>query len=259
MRTLRIIIVGLLLVALISSCARAIRDGEPAQDVAISEIDDARPRIEPLSAQGNPSSYNIDGQRYYPLKSSRGFIQQGIASWYGTLFHGRKTANGEVYDMYKMTAAHKTLPLPSFVTVKNLENGLEITVRVNDRGPFVEGRIIDLSYVAALKLGMRGNGTARVEIRDAYLDEQQLQATENYKPLYYLQLGAFAQRRNAEQLRQRVADVTDVKINVSPVTIEDATLHRVRIGPFNGRQSANEVSDLLIREGIVSQALLIIQ
>ena len=122
------------------------------------------PKVEPKARYGNMKSYVVHGKTYYPKQSSRGHVERGIASWYGTKFHGRKTSSGERYDMYQMTAAHKTLPLPTYALVKNLENGRSAIVRVNDRGPFVSGRIIDLSYAAARKLGVDKQGVARVEV-----------------------------------------------------------------------------------------------
>jgi len=116
------------------------------------------------SSIGNPVSYEEFGERYNVLKSSAGFRESGVASWYGIDFHGRNTSSGEVYDMYQMTAAHKTLPLPTYVKVNNLDNGRTLVVKVNDRGPFIQGRILDLSYGAAYRLGITGPGTANVEI-----------------------------------------------------------------------------------------------
>ena len=133
-------------------------------DVPLSEIPDAVPKAEVKSRSGNPETYEIDGTTYRVMETSDGYRERGIASWYGDYFHGRRTSSGDTYDMYKMTAAHKTLPLPTYVRVTNLENGRTVVLRVNDRGPFVEGRIIDLSYVAAQKLGMAESGTARVEV-----------------------------------------------------------------------------------------------
>lgn len=126
---------------------------------------DAVPRQEYKSRLGNPAFYDEFGVRYRVLQTSKDFVERGIASWYGSDFHGRRTSTGEPYDMYAMTAAHKTLPLPTYVRVTDLDTGNEVVVRVNDRGPFVEGRVIDLSYVAALKLGIARQGTARVEVR----------------------------------------------------------------------------------------------
>jgi len=126
---------------------------------------DAVPRVEPRSRYGNPPFYDVFGKRYYVLASSSGYVERGVASWYGPGFHKIRTSTGEPYDMYGMTAAHKTLPLPAYVRVTNLQNGRSIVVRVNDRGPFVGNRIIDLSYTAAAKLDMLRDGTAMVEVR----------------------------------------------------------------------------------------------
>jgi rare lipoprotein A len=128
------------------------------------EIEDAVPRQEFKTRSGNPETYEIDGVSYRVLNTSAGYREQGIASWYGGYFHGRTTSSGDIYDMYLMTAAHKSLPLPTYVRVTNLENGLAVVLRVNDRGPFVGDRIIDLSFTAATKLGMADSGTARVEV-----------------------------------------------------------------------------------------------
>jgi rare lipoprotein A len=128
-------------------------------------VPDVVPRIEPRSRKGNPPFYNVLGKRYYVLSSSVGYVERGVASWYGPGFHKVRTSIGEPYDMYGMTAAHKTLPLPAYVRVTNLQNGRSVVVRVNDRGPFVGNRIIDLSYTAASKLDMLRNGTAMVEVR----------------------------------------------------------------------------------------------
>ncbi len=135
----------------------------------MSQVPDAIPKVEPLSAGGNKSSYVVWGQRYQVMPSSHGFREQGVASWYGMKFHGHQTANGEIYDMYTMSAAHKSLPLPTYVRVTNLENNRMVIVRVNDRGPFYGNRVIDLSYAAASKLGYRAKGVARVlvEVIDA--------------------------------------------------------------------------------------------
>jgi len=128
-------------------------------------IPDAVPTEEPLSPYGNPEEYEVFGETYHVMESSSGYVSEGLASWYGEEFQGRRTSSGEPYDMYLMTAAHKTLPLPTYVEVTNLENGRRAVVRVNDRGPFHPDRVIDLSYVAARKLGIVGPGTARVRVR----------------------------------------------------------------------------------------------
>ncbi len=140
-------------------------DGPPLQQVDFDSIPEPEPQMEPYSKYGNPPYYEVNGRLYHTLSSSAGYVERGIASWYGTKFHGRRTSSGEPYDLYGVTAAHKTLPLPSYVLVTNLNNGRNLVVRVNDRGPFHEQRIIDLSYAAAGKLGVLPTGTALVEVR----------------------------------------------------------------------------------------------
>lgn len=146
------------------------RDGAPGKTLAACSIENAIPRVEVVGARGNPEKYTVKGKTYRVLRDVKGYRERGEASWYGTAFHGNPTSSGERYDMYQMTAAHKHLPLPSYVEVKNLDNQRRVIVRVNDRGPFISGRIIDLSYAAATKLGILAKGTARVEI--AVLDPE---------------------------------------------------------------------------------------
>ena len=143
------------------------RDGPPADpaSVDLAGIPDAVPREEPLAESGNMAEYRVFGRTYRTLETSEGYEAEGVASWYGREFHGRSTSSGEPYDMYAMTAAHRTLPLPTYLEVVNLDNGRRVVVRVNDRGPFHDGRLLDVSYAAAWKLGMLGAGTARVRIR----------------------------------------------------------------------------------------------
>src|SRR5690606_12775271 len=139
-------------------------DGTPARPPDVTRIPDAVPRYEPRSQRGNPPFYEVFGRRYYVMNEAAGYRERGVASWYGTKFHGRMTSSGEPYDMYAMTAAHKTLPLPSYVRVTHRGNGGSIVLRVNDRGPCVGDRIIDLSYAAAVRLGMHKDGTAIVDV-----------------------------------------------------------------------------------------------
>ncbi len=141
------------------------QDSAPAHPVDVSNVANAIPRVEPHSRYGNPASYVVFGQRYYVKKSSLNHIERGVASWYGTKFHGRRTSSGEPYDMLAMTAAHKSLPLPTYAEVTNLKNGRKIIVKINDRGPFKKNRIIDLSYAAAIKLDIARAGTGLVEVR----------------------------------------------------------------------------------------------
>jgi rare lipoprotein A len=159
---------ALLAVSLLAGCASGGNARTGTADSGGSEgvdIPDAVPRVEPLSRSGNPASYKVRGKRYFTKSTSAGHVERGLASWYGTQFHGRKTSSGERYNMYAMTAAHKTLPLPSYVRVTNMENGRSAVVKVNDRGPFHGPRVIDLSYSAAKKLGVIKKGTAMVEVR----------------------------------------------------------------------------------------------
>jgi len=142
-----------------------VQDGPPTQKIDIAKIRNAVPKALPHSRYGNPSSYVVYGKRYYVKKSAKGFVERGMASWYGMKFHGRRTSSGEPYNLYGMTAAMRTLPIPTFVKVTNLQNNRQVIVKVNDRGPFNDRRIIDLSYAAAAKLGVLKNGTAFVEVR----------------------------------------------------------------------------------------------
>ena len=160
-----VVLTGLSACSAISIITQEKDSGPPPGSVDISSVPDAVPKVEPKSKYGNPSSYVVLGKRYYVMNDSKGFVERGIASWYGKKFHGRRTSNGETYDMYAMTAAHKNLPLPTYVEVTNLKNRRRVIVRVNDRGPFHENRIIDLSYTAAAKLDIISTGTGWVEIR----------------------------------------------------------------------------------------------
>jgi len=165
---------AVLVLALVAGCAsgpKGGRDGaEASPPTGLADVPDAQPRVETIRAGGPNRPYEVLGQSYTPIASDRAMNERGLASWYGRKFHGRRTASGEVYDMYAMTAAHKTMPLPSYARVRNPANGREIVVRVNDRGPFHAGRIIDLSYTAALKLGVL-NGVAPVEVERITFEE----------------------------------------------------------------------------------------
>lgn len=171
-----------LLAALLAACGTSgkraggyYQDDGPGSDIppGIESIPDAVPRIEPL-ARANARPYNVMGRRYVPISDSRPFRQEGVASWYGRKFHGQRTANGERYDMYAMSAAHPTLPLPSYARVTRLDNGKTVVVRINDRGPFLHSRIIDLSYAAAAKLGYVNSGSARVRVEAITHDDIRL-------------------------------------------------------------------------------------
>jgi len=210
------------------------------------------------SKRGNPPSYVVFGKRYYVLDSSEGFVQRGIASWYGTKFHGRSTSSGEIYNMHAMTAAHKTLPIPVYVHVKNLDNGRSAVVKVNDRGPFITGRIIDLSYAAAKKLGVDGPGTANVEIRVLSKGEDKPTSVVRSIPLdtdleedlpLFIQMGSFANQLNATNLMQNLLAADEKAVKISELETADGLLYRVRIGPLFDIDEANAVLSRLRDKG----------
>ena len=237
---------------------------------------DAEPRIEPY-AKGPSRPYTIFDQTYVPITDNRPFLQRGIGSWYGKKFHGQRTASGEIYDMYKMTAAHPTLPIPSYARVTNLRNGKQVIVRVNDRGPFHSSRIIDLSYTAALKLGYVQNGSSELEIERLLPDEikrmQAAQATVAVtaaKPAagddidaivrpvsapvsssvtvevggFFLQFGAFSQVQNAASLRERLLSAWPQDLP-RPEVVQSQGLYRLHSGPFGTRELADRAAQAL--------------
>ncbi len=246
-------VLPLLLVLLMAGCVPLQNAGQrpTISDAELALIPDAVPVSEPRSKRGNPASYEVFGRTYYVMDSADGFVQQGIASWYGPDFHGKTTSSGDLYDMYKMTAAHKTLPIPAYVRVTNLENGKSSVVRVNDRGPFIEGRIIDLSFVAAQKLGVVANGTARVEIRVLDMhgnntSEQVVHPVHDMHPLpmEYIQddsvLGESYQ--GAEVLQQPTAMLQPGKH--SPSHPEQHTYY-IQLGAFSQHDNADRLRNKL--------------
>ena len=209
----------------------------------------------PRQPTGYPRPYKVFGKWYQPLPHSKGFRQRGIASWYGKNFHGKKTSNGEIYDMYAMTAAHKTLPLGTYVRVQHLENKRELEVRINDRGPFVRGRIIDLSYTAAKKLGIVGPGTADVEIvalgTPAATDGgtgRTFVPGDYYSGNFTFQVGAFANRENAERLKRKL-DQQYKNAHITLYDRGDKIFYRVRVGAFNTLEDAVRNEAILIQDG----------
>ena len=227
----------LILALFLASCSLfEEEDSGPDHYVDVSDIKDPVPKDEPRSAGGNPKSYEVLGQRYYVMSSSKGFTQRGTASWYGNKFHGNKTSNGEIYDMYAMTAAHKTLPLPTYVRVTNLDNNRSIIVRVNDRGPFAKGRIIDLSYVAARKLDMVKTGTAPVEI--VALDGSSTNLAAG-KGTVVIQVVALSSQDRAREVAQNIANQLDVNVTISEIRTSRGLLYRVRLGPYKKQQDVD--------------------
>ena len=246
-------------------------DSAPSHHRDLSNVPDAVPRDEPRSRYGNPKSYVVRGIRYYVKDSSAGFTQRGIASWYGTKFHGRRTSSGEPYDMYAMTAAHKTLPLPTYLEVINLRNNKRIIVKANDRGPFHANRIIDLSYAAATRLGITAKGTGLVEIRALTATDQATPAqpklaaintqTTTDKPTtapnMYLQVGAFASQYNAQQLHNKLHGAAFDRTKISTTDAAGNSVYRVRIGPLSSVDEADQIVDQLAALGI-NQAHVVI-
>ncbi len=203
------------------------------------------------------------------MESSAGYVERGIASWYGTKFHGQYTSSREPYDMYAFTAAHKTLPIPCYAQVTNLRNGRMLIVRVNDRGPFVDNRLIDLSYAAADRLGILGTGTGLVEVRviDPHAMSAapaQIAADNSATPVtaetarpptpaspgLYLQVGAFQSRDNAERLREKLLNKASVAVDIIKATLNDGALYRVRLGPMENVEQADSLSTLIHQLGL---------
>jgi len=234
-----------------SSETVVLKDSAPDVDLDVTHLPDAVPKHELIKNSGNKTPYTVLGKTYHVNFSTKGFAETGYASWYGKKFHGNKTSNGEIYDMYGMTAAHKTLPIPAYVRVVNLENDLSCVVRVNDRGPFHEGRVIDLSYAAAKKLGFHHKGTAKVRIETIEQTPfaSPLPASENPQaglvpviqqggasqappqgPLSYLQVGAFSKQETADLLRNRLRPSLSGKVLVRSEPQQN--LFKVMVGPI---------------------------
>jgi rare lipoprotein A len=263
-----------------AAAVRPLVDGAPDYLMDVSVIPDAVPVLHDGAYKAAP--YRVLGKNYTPMQDGRRYREEGEASWYGTKFHGQHTANGELYDLYGMTAAHKTLPLPTYVQVTNLANNRKVVVRVNDRGPFYSSRIIDLSYAAAKKLGFAESGTARVLVEgiDPVVWHQQknpgylvtAQAAEpEPMPQYasraaapeapsgaqwFLQVGAFSSAQAAEQLRVQLQQKTASPVFLSTTEINARTLHRVRVGPLDSQDQAQQLVGILRRANLGTPALI---
>ena len=233
-------------------------DFAPLRPISPEEVVDAMPKPDPILAVGNMSPYVIGGVTYEVLKDHRNYSERGIASWYGAKFHGRATSSMELYDMCSFTAAHKTLPLPSYARVTNLDNGRSVVVRVNDRGPFHEGRVVDLSYVAALKLGVYETGTARVEVEAIGPQDHVVlpPAPVRADGRVYLQLGAFGERANAESLRNQLLRVGE-RAEIRQSTEQGRHIYRVRLGPLANPERAEETKARLRLAGFVATPIVI--
>jgi peptidoglycan lytic transglycosylase len=281
--------VGLLFLALLlhgcgsssSSGGYGYGDGPPPKDIDVRNLPDAVPKVEPIRKAGNKSPYTVLGKTYQVLPSSIGFRERGIASWYGNKFHGRKTSNGEIYNMYAMTAAHKNLPIPCYVKVTNLDNGRTVIVRVNDRGPFHGGRIIDLSYAAAKKLDYSSKGTANVEVvainardfqknqaykksvqkntvgqpesRELVVNSSQVSTDKTYQlpgnellqpEGAFLQVGAFSSEVAAKNLSERVQRLSSYPVVIRQLN-EPNLLFKVLVGPVKNNLKLLDLRNLL--------------
>ena len=238
-----------------------LQDHAPTGDIKVDHLPDLVPKWEPKSRGGNKSSYEVWGKTYRVMDSAQGYAAEGTASWYGKKFHGHKTSNGEIYDMYSFSAAHKSLPLPTYLKVTNLENQRSVIVRVNDRGPFHGGRLIDLSYAAAARLGYHKKGLAHVKIEAITPVKGQdyspnvpsvsrsvssiqsvpakalpLSSDEEISPsdLYFthLQLGAFSTEESADRLKQKLFESFDTSIKIS-INKQSDGLYKVLVGPYD--------------------------
>ena len=224
----------------------------PPPPGGVESIPDAVPRAEPRSAHGNPPFYDVLGRRYFVLGAADGYLERGVASWYGPTFHGGNTSSGELYDMYGMSAAHKTLPLPTYARVTNLRNGRSVVVRINDRGPFVANRLIDLSYTAATKLDMIREGTTLVEVRALTpgAPDELTRSAQSPPPSLYVQAGAYADAHNAQHQLERLhaAGLASAFI-VSPLEGK-SRLYRVRLGPVGSVAEFDQLAARLAALGI---------
>ena len=284
-RPVLLLVVSFSLISCGGSTSTSRHDGPPSQQVDVSSIADAVPQPTRRSKSGNPSSYVVFGKRYYVMPSSQNYKQRGIASWYGSKFHGKRTSSGEPYDMHGMTAAHTTLPLPTYVKVTNLKNGRQVILKVNDRGPFHANRIIDLSHTAAVKLGIKGTGTGLVEV-EAINPGQTYTASKTTVPAIstaayatdsnntvvatpatpatpatvglYLQLGAFISSQNAHRLKDRVnLALASSQANVSTTLKNGQQFYRVRLGPLSGAGQADSLALKLTDKGFAKHRVVI--
>lgn len=256
------------------------QDRAPSGSFDASGLDDAVPKYEAPRRAGNKSPYTVWGKEYRVLGSNDGYVARGTASWYGEKFHGHKTSNGETFDMYAMTAAHKSLRIPGYARVTNLDNGRSVIVRVNDRGPFHSDRIIDLSYAAAKKLGYQARGTARVEVAAITVksDGSMFLAGKPFVPgdtavyaenpvrasgdiamgnrALFVQLGSFSSRDPAEKLLSQVRSVLENPMRVRAVDTAEGRFHRVQVGPFSDEHSARQTQSVLEARGFDRSILL---
>jgi len=242
-------------------------DAAPAYYQQSPATEDVVPRAEPRSRYGNHSPYKVFEKKYFVLPTSLNYRAEGLASWYGSKFHGHRTSSGETYNMYEMTAAHKSLPLPSFVQVTNLDNGKELIVRVNDRGPFHSERVIDLSYAAAKKLGYIDNGVARVKIEAidpiawnrARLEgeaKQKIAQKQTSSGAVIVQVGAFGSFESAARLQARISNLVDHSVAIYLDKSRIPNLHKVQIGPILDLVTAQKIKAIVAANGLGTPLIL---
>lgn len=247
----------------VQAATEATVDGPPLEDHDVTHVSNAIPKVEPLSRYGNPPSYEVFGKRYKVMDKSHGYTEKGVASWYGKKFHGQRTSSGEPFDMFGMTAAHRSLPIPTYAKVKNLKNGKEVIVKVNDRGPFAKDRIIDLSYAAAKKLGFHDAGTAHVHVsaidpntwkkkeKEKEKNKAAIKKTTTTPQPIYLQLGAFNKKLSADELAKQASafiakhSAEKYHVHVMSDTMADHVLYRVRVGPIQDHTLAEKLKKQL--------------
>lgn len=271
-RTTRLIIWSLCIFSFVflNGCSTTKRqDGPPPFHIDESCIPDAKPKKEALAKYGNMPKYRVFGKNYYVMKTAKNYHERGIASWYGMMFHKQRTSSGERYNLAAMTAAHKSLPLPTYVQVTNLQNNRKVIVKVNDRGPFAENRIIDLSYVAAKKLGMLGKGTAYVDVKA--IDPNHMPSNvplvarkktksnifavnKRTNSAVYLQVGAFKNKLHAENLKKRLRSVVSSPIMITDLAHKSNKLYRVKIGPIQDVATADNITQRLREMGLTAKS-----
>lgn len=267
LRLLALLLTAVLMAGCASSRYSMDQDTAPTASVDVSQIPPVVPHPVTPSDLGNKSPYKVWGKTYHVLASAKGYHARGLASWYGAKFHNHRTSDGEIFDMYRYSAAHRTLPLPCFVRVTNLENGRSLIVRVNDRGPFHSNRLIDLSYAAAKKLGYAEQGTTMVEIDaidpDTAEDVQVATAkpapakpapvaSPSTAPGLFVQVAAFANANAAQQLLSRLRQLIQSPARIVDAGDQSQVIHRVQVGPFSSQADAAAMKEELQRNGFAS-------
>lgn len=254
---------------LFSGCTSEIKDGPPHYYVDVSKIPNAKPKPLPRSKYGNPPSYMVNGKRYHVLKSTCGYIQRGIASWYGTKFQGQLTSTREPYNMLAMTGASPVLPIPCFVRVTNLSNRRSVIIKINDRGPFAPHRIIDLSYAAAEKLGYANRGTAFVEVKTINLSRyspiQSIMLSKSsahishslYSSRLFLQLGVFHQATHAESLKRELSVYIRKPVLILKRIYNQLPIYTVQIGPLTSISESDYLNKKLKKLGFERPMIII--